>query len=202
MIESSLLWTTEFATEEEDGVALVATPAPGMAGARKRRIGRGDAVPFVTINVVDVEVIVEVGNGAVVVLAAKQEELVGVGGRGEEGGGRAWFWWRIEHNLSHFEELLLLALVLCQDVLEVYILVVAALELGRLDFGLFLSLLFRLELLFGCLGLLAVALLFVLGHGESFEENCISGHLCRYTQCRHCRLKDGQATSLEEQPRD
>ena len=160
VVEGALLGTRELAAEEEEA-AGVAGLTHGVAGSRQRGVGAGDATPGVRVDLVDEQVVEEGRHGAVVGLAAEEEELVRVAGRGDEGGrgarGR-----RVADDFGDFEELLLLFLVLGEDGVEVGIVGVAVVVVGGVLLGLFACLLLLLlghaGFLFGFFGLC------VLGH--------------------------------------
>ena len=91
VVEGPLLRRRELPAEQPDA-ARVAAAGPGVARARQRRVGARDQLPVRAAGVVDVEVVVEGGEGAVKVFAAEEEELVRVGwgagyGAGGAGGG-------------------------------------------------------------------------------------------------------------------
>ncbi|EKG10521.1 hypothetical protein MPH_12379 [Macrophomina phaseolina MS6] len=112
MVERALLRAGKLAAEEVDGL-VIAAACPGVTGARERGVGGGDLAPLVSVDVVDEEVVEEVGEGAVKVLATEEEELVVVGGRADEGRGAARRW-RLRNGLGDLEELFLLTGIFCQ----------------------------------------------------------------------------------------
>ncbi|CAG9970988.1 unnamed protein product [Clonostachys byssicola] len=124
VVEGALLGGGELAAEEID----------------VRGVGRGDAAPLITADVVDEQVVVELGERAVEVLAAKEQQVVGVVGRRHQSRGGSGLGRGIADSLGDLEELLLLAGVFLEDLVEIDILGVAALDLGGLGLGLFLAL--------------------------------------------------------------
>ncbi|CAH0016311.1 unnamed protein product [Clonostachys rhizophaga] len=124
VVEGALLGRGELAAEKID----------------VRGIGRGDAAPLITADVVDEQVVVELGERAVEVLAAKEQQVVGVVGGCHQSRGGTRLGRGIADSLGDLEELLLLAGVFLEDLVEVDILGVAALDLGGLGLGLLLAL--------------------------------------------------------------
>lgn len=139
VVEGALLWGRELAAEEVDVVGVPGA-GPGVAGARQRRIRRRDAAPLVPVDVVDVQVVVELGHGAVEVLAAKEQQAVRIVRGRDHGAVGAGVRRAFEDGLGDLEELLLLAAVLGQDFVEVLVILVVALDLGRLGLGLLVAL--------------------------------------------------------------
>lgn len=123
VVEGSLLGGGELAAEEVDGLGVVAAAAPGVGGPGEGGVGGGDGAPLVLVDVVDVELVEEAGAGAVVELAAEEEQLVGVDGVGEEGGVAADGGWGVEDCLGDSVVLLLLQAHLLEDGIEIDVVV-------------------------------------------------------------------------------
>ena len=148
VVESALLRRRELAAEQVDVVGVPGA-GPSMTRARERRIRRRDAAPLVPVDVVDMQVIVELGHRAIEVLAAEEQQVVRIVGGREHRGVGAGIRRAFQDGLGDLEELLLLALVLGQDLVEVLVILVVAFYLGGLGLCLFLSLGGLLLLLLG-----------------------------------------------------
>lgn len=138
-MKGALLGRRELAAKEVDVVG-VAGARPGVARPRQRGVGRGDEAPLVAVDVVNVQVVEELGQGAVEVLATKEQQVVAVTGRRDEARGGAGLGGPIADRLGDLEEELLLLPVFLEDLVEVDVLGVAALDLGGLGLGLLLGL--------------------------------------------------------------
>lgn len=76
-MESALLWRRKLSTEEVD-VVRISGPRPSMARSGERGVGGADTPPLVTADVVDVEIIIKLGERTVEVLSSKEQQTVAV----------------------------------------------------------------------------------------------------------------------------
>ena len=118
----------------------VGRPRPRMSTPGQRCIRTGHAPPLVATDVVDVQIAEKLRHRSVEILTTKEQQDVAVVWRGHESRSAPRSWRAFAHDFSHLKELLLLATILLEDLVQINIFGVASLDLGSLGFGLLFAL--------------------------------------------------------------